>query len=88
MSPHLRLHVPRHEKKQQLLRMCQSRLFLSYSKLWFRAPKKILGLFRASPSGLVVKFGALHFGSPRWSARAQTFSIHQWPCCGGGSHTK
>ena len=43
--------------------------------------------FRASPSGLVVKFGVLHFGGPGViPGRGPIPLICQWPCCGGGAH--
>ena len=46
-------------------------------------------MFRANPGGLVVKFGALCFGGLlSVSGCGPTPLVCQWPCCGGGSHTK
>ena len=46
-------------------------------------------IFRASPGGLVVKFGMLRFGGlGSVPGHRPTPLICQWPCCGFGSHTK
>ena len=43
----------------------------------------------ASPRGLVVKFNAFCFASPGSVPGCGPIPlIYQWPCCGGGSHTK
>ena len=45
---------------------------------------------RASPGGLVVKFGALHFSGLGFSSQVQTYLsvVGQWPYYGSGSHAK
>ena len=43
----------------------------------------------ASPDGLIVMFGMLHFGSLSSVSGCGLISlVCQWPCYGGGSHTK
>ena len=43
----------------------------------------------ASSSGLVVKFGTLHFDSlGSVPGHGPTPLVCQWPCCGGSPHTK
>ena len=44
---------------------------------------------RGSLGSLVVKFGMLHFSRPgSVPGGGPTLLVCQWPCCGGGSHTK
>ena len=44
---------------------------------------------RASSGGLVVRFGMLRFNGPDSVPRhGPAPLVCQWPCCGGGSHTK
>ena len=62
--------------------MCSSMCFILFSV--FRKAD-----VRARPGGLVVKFAALCFGNPGLVPGCKpTPLVCQWPCCGGGSHTK
>ena len=69
--------------------ICGNLLCGQFCFLWHRRWNLKIWQVQASPCGLMVKLSMLYFGSRGSVPRCGPSSLAcQWPCCGGGSHTK